>query len=926
MPRTPTVSTTSIRRTSCPYPGCLKTFKPGNTSGLTRHVKAIHHKIQQPPSNPTPASPPPASNDSDDQEMRHDFTPPSPQDEGPERQPTPEPELPRHHKTFHPHLTGTPCDENGHDLPNGTPPPPPPPPINAQNPWAPFADQVAFRMANLLFKQMEASKADIDEIMECWSLSLMGTDRTGPFSDHDHLFNSIDAIPFGSAPWKCFQTADDPTLPPTAPSWMKERYQIWYRDPDVVIANMLSNPDFAGEFDTRPYVHLGADGKRRWSEFMSGNYSWNHATKIYQDDPTTKGAMYVPIIVGSDKTTVSVMTGNVEYHPLYAMIGNIHGGARRAHRNGVIPIGFLAIPKADRQYDGDVAYRNFKRQLYHESIASILRPLKPAMEVPVVRRCPDGHFRRVIYDLAAYIADYPEQVLLAGVVSGWCPKYVCSTVSIDCEYTEKLSDEFGGEGTRLWDNWGIDESVEMMASDLLHQLIKGTFKDHLVDWVGEYLELTEGSTRAKEIMDDIDCRIAASPQFPGLRRFPQGRRYKQWTGDDSKALMKVFLPAIAEYVEDDVVKCIAAFIDFCYLARKSDITEDTLVDMQAALTCFHTYRQVFIRAGVRENFNLPRQHAMKHYFDNIVAFGPPNGLCSSITESRHITAVKKPWRRQMLLINQRLDKLHALYADLVFRNLLPPSHAPRPEPFDGGDEDEGPVDDNRVLAEVVHAVTRKPLAMYSRDLYELAVDVDQPTLPELTRRFLYEQLHAGDVIPDNIDDCPHIDSNVYVHHSAIAYFYAPSDISGIHGMKREHIRSTPSWYGYPRRDCALVVEDADKPGFHGMSVVRILLFFSFTQSGVEYPCALVHWFNRYGARPDPKTGMWMVKPDNRGRDSREPYLSVVHLDSLFRGVQLLPVFGPDPLPKDFHYSDTLDAFDAFYVNKYVDYHAYEMIF
>ncbi len=135
-------------------------------------------------------------------------------------------------------------------------------------------------MANLLFKQMEASKADIDEIMECWSLSLMGTDRTGPFSDHDHLFNSIDAIPFGSAPWKCFQTADDPTLPPTAPSWMKERYQIWYRDPDVVIANMLSNPDFAGEFDTRPYVHLGADGKRRWSEFMSGNYSWNHAVRL----------------------------------------------------------------------------------------------------------------------------------------------------------------------------------------------------------------------------------------------------------------------------------------------------------------------------------------------------------------------------------------------------------------------------------------------------------------------------------------------------------------------------------------------------------------------------------------------------------------------------------------------------------------------
>ena len=33
--------------------------------------------------------------------------------------------------------------------------------------------------------------------------------------------------------------------------------------------------------------------------------------------------------------------------------------------------------------------------------------------------------------------------------------------------------------------------------------------------------------------------IAAVPSFPGLRRFPQGRGFKQWTGDDSKALMKV---------------------------------------------------------------------------------------------------------------------------------------------------------------------------------------------------------------------------------------------------------------------------------------------------------------------------------------------------------------------------------------------------
>ena len=39
-------------------------------------------------------------------------------------------------------------------------------------------------------------------------------------------------------------------------------------------------------------------------------------------------------------------------------------------------------------------------------------------------------------------------------------------------------------------------------------------------------------------------RIALAPPFPGLRRFKQGRNFQQWTGDDSKALMKVCSQAV----------------------------------------------------------------------------------------------------------------------------------------------------------------------------------------------------------------------------------------------------------------------------------------------------------------------------------------------------------------------------------------------
>lgn len=128
-----------------------------------------------------------------------------------------------------------------------------------------------------------------------------------------------------------------------------------------------------------------------------------------------------------------------------------------------------------------------------------------------------------------------------------------------------------------------------------------------------------------------------------------------------------------------MVRAVRHFLEFCYYARRNILDQASLRAMKRSLAAFHLDREVFMTTLVREEIiSLPRQHAMMHYPKNIEKFGAPNGLCTSITESRHIKAVKEPWRRsnrynalsQMLIANQRLDKLAAAKVDFMSRKML----------------------------------------------------------------------------------------------------------------------------------------------------------------------------------------------------------------------------------------------------------------
>lgn len=137
----------------------------------------------------------------------------------------------------------------------------------------------------------------------------------------------------------------------------------------------------------------------------------------------------------------------------------------------------------------------------------------------------------------------------------------------------------------------------------------------------------------------------------------------------------------------NVVRAFRAFLEFCYIARRNVLSEDDLDQLQDALARFHRYRTVFETNGVCEKkISLPRQHALVHYHALIRLFGAPNGLCSSLSESKHKESTKDVYRRsnrnnplgQMLVANSRLNQLSAARGKYVKCGMLDPDKASAP--------------------------------------------------------------------------------------------------------------------------------------------------------------------------------------------------------------------------------------------------------
>ncbi|KAF8465884.1 hypothetical protein DFH94DRAFT_796165 [Russula ochroleuca] len=798
---------------------------------------------------------------------------------------------------YHPHLTAKPCNVRGEYLPLYTQPEAVP--DNDTNPWSPFQSCVEFDFANYHFVEAQTSASLIDKALDHWAGCVLLFGGVAPWKNSSELYATIDAINLVQ-----YQGPFPPGIPP---KWITQMYELCTCDLCQVLHHQLRTTTFKDNINLSPYCQFDNTYQRTWSNLMSADWTWAQADKIVAKDQSTHGAMFVPVVAGSDKTTVSVATGHQEYHPVYMSPGNLTNIARRSHGNALLPVAFLPIPKTTKKYRKCAKYQVFCRQMYHVCLAQVFEPLKAGMSIPEV------------------VKYYPEQVWLAAVVQGWCPKCDAKPDKLDAgraHLQRKGKTKFlvnSWDAGTLWTDFSARADVvpftndfpranihELLSPDLLHQVIKGVFKDHFVEWVNDYLVESYGDMHGQEIIANIDHRY----------------------GDDSKALMKVYLGAIAGHVPTAVVKCLSAFLDFCYIVHRNAITATDLNKLKDALEHFHHYCEFFIgTAGVKGDFiSLPCQHLLCHYIHSIHLFGSPNGLCSSITESKHIKAIKEPWAFAQLGM---MEGTTASYTAMILAGGKPQPRAALDAVDMDEADDRGPAAGPKALSSVELARLSVCFTAegYPKSAEVLAFHIKRPRFPELLCRFLYDQLNpntavSADDIP--LDQCPVIVGRIHVFHSAVARFFAPSDLCGAGGMHRERICSNPNWRDKgARNDTVFVQTGSDAGSMKGMTIGQVCLLFSFASGGVCYPCAMVEWFTPDDER-DNETGMWVVRPEFEGVCGRR-MAAIIHLDCISRAAHLIPVFGSSFVPGKLRYSDSLDVYHAYFVNNYIDHHSHRFL-
>jgi hypothetical protein len=308
---------------------------------------------------------------------------------------------------------------------------------------------------------------------------------------------------------------------------------------------------------------------------------------------------------------------------VYLTIGNIEKAAcRKPTSRSHILLGYLPVTKLECYSEDRQAHEG--HQLFHHYMKMLLEPLENAGCNGILMTCADGIRRKVYPLLSTYVADYLEQCLVTCIHENSCP--IClvtpkerggdkpspprtANSTLDILHQQVRGEkppEFKEQNLRpinlFWRDLPHCNIHDRMTPNLLHQLHKGVFRDHISSWVKKAADCS---------VEEVDCRFTAMPLHSNLCHFKRGILLtSQWTGTEYKVMKKVFLGVLAGLPsKDDCVLCaVRAVLNFIHYAHFEVHTDRSLEAMDEAWCQIHMNKDVFVQLGIQKHFNISKFH------------------------------------------------------------------------------------------------------------------------------------------------------------------------------------------------------------------------------------------------------------------------------------------------------------------------------
>ncbi|EIM79626.1 uncharacterized protein STEHIDRAFT_69183 [Stereum hirsutum FP-91666 SS1] len=810
-------------------------------------------------------------------------------------------------------------------------------------PWAPYDSLEDWELASWLIKS-GVSQSRIDSFFKLRKIK----DGANPSSHNKRsFFQKIDSLP--SRPrWICDTFGVEGDLLDVEGEPMVEEAELWRRNPVDLVADLLGNPSFANDTHYRPEkIYTMKNGRRvRWfGEMWTTDWWWEGLiSKIHPD------ATVAPVILASDKTALSTFSGDKEAWPVYLSVGGIDSHVRRApSKRATLLLGYIPHLKLECFSESRRSVEGHR--LFHECMRKMLEPLMEAGKNGIRMTCSDGGIRRVFPILAAYIADHPEQCLITCIKESRCPRCTVPadqrgspvhSVLRDPEKTLKTLDEqrkgykpraFVDEGLQpvlpFWSDLPYCDIFSCITPDILHQLHKGVFKDHIVSWA---------TAAMPGQADELDARYMSMPSHPSLRHFRRGiSLVTQWTGNEYKNMQKVFLAAISGSSDPEVILTVRGVLDFIYYSHFEMHSDESLEEMDRAWQLFHAHKKVFIELGLRKHFNIPKIHSMKHYIPSIRSRGPAPGFNTEGSERLHIeyaklgyrASNKKAYLRQMAKWLQRQEAVHRFECYLEWA--LPGYMAGSGEGDAEEESDEGNFSDTtvarRAVSESLMASTSSISAYKIARSAPLQVSVADLELNygaedflRVLSRFL-QQYGLRSLSSD-------ISSRTCFPVFKRFYLWLPQIDEISPTRKKDTIRATPYIPRHKhtpaapaRFDPVLVwerVPSSHLPSQHPLSrlrVAQVRCIFSLPEEFGPFktPLAYVQWFTPL-READPISGMHIVSRSTR---QHQRFATVIPITEIARSCLLTPKPRQSHIPRTWTTDNVVEECETFFLNPYL---------